>query len=54
MELTKENIDAVKAKADEAKTLYLKWVGAAEVLESLMENAKEQAKIAKKEAKKKK
>ena len=54
MEVTNETITALRTKMEEAKTIYLKWAGALEVMESMMEEQPKETKIIKKDKKVKK
>ena len=54
MEVTKETIAAIQAKAEEAKTVYLKWMGALEVMQGMVAEKAEKPKIEKKDKKVKK
>ena len=47
MEITKEHLENLKVKVEEAKTIYLKYVGAVEIFESLLESADKQKKATK-------
>ena len=57
MEVTLENLEEIKSKREEAKTIYLKWAGAVEVLESLLQSVPKEPKepkVIKKDIKSKK
>tara|TARA_E500000305_G_C3883770_1_gene171006 strand:- start:300 stop:464 length:165 start_codon:yes stop_codon:yes gene_type:complete len=54
MEITKEHLGNLKTKMEEAKTIYLKYVGAVEIFESLLQETVEKPKKEQKVAKAKK
>lgn len=54
MELNDKHLNELKEKMEQAKTLYLKYVGAVEVVESLLVAEPNESKIIKKDNKVKK
>ena len=54
MELDGKHLTELKEKMEQAKTLYLKYVGAVEVVESLLATEVNESKIIKKDKKVKK